>query len=190
MLTLVCDLDGVVMDFDRAWVTRRRAERPDLNLRQNMPQRWGDITRLGGFDHDHEFWQWFDASGGWVGVPLYEGARDALWSINDRGWHIIYATNRRESPQTQNELVRFQLPQAHHLVHTKAKWEVSGDLYLEDSPGNLVEMRNRGLPVIRVGRPWNRALEYPELDGIATIADLTEHQISDWLTWAEGIRVG
>lgn len=181
-LVLVCDLDGVVFDFDREWVARHRAwwpEAPD-SPEVAMPQMWDDLHLLSGLGHRQVFWDWWYASGGFVGLPLYPGARDALWFARDRGWSIVYATNR-PTPDvvTAEELVRAGLPDAHQLEHTDSKWELPASLFLEDAPHNLEMMHAvRGSTTLRVVRPWNRIEDYPQLADIPSISNLTRDTLA------------
>jgi len=141
----------VVFDFDLGWCRR-------MGIEPGQVQEWDELHILAGLDTPAEFWAWFQESGGFKGLPLYEEARAALELAQARGWFIIYATNRPNwaMEHTFEELARFSLPQANHLYRTDRKWEVSGDLYLEDAPHNLWTMMESGCRVLPVAQPWNR----------------------------------
>lgn len=173
-MRIVCDLDGVVFDFDRTWIERYHAWFPGArpHLRPGLPQLWGDIVIMAGFDSSKQFWAWWSASGGWEEMDLYPQAVDALWALNDEGHQLVYATNRpKPDTQTGPELVRLEFPQAVNLRHVQAKWEIPGDAYIEDAPHNLVEMDP--VRTIRIKRPWNDPILYPDLGGLLAIDNLT-----------------
>ena len=183
-MTLACDLDGVVFDFDRAWVQRHRAWFGS-DLQPNMPQDWNELHLLAGFPDPTAFWSWWYASGGFRGVPLHEGARQALRMADLRGWSIVYVTNRPADLVTERALEEAWIPQRHHLIHTQAKWEIPAHLWVEDSPlnlGPLVETPREPMPwVLRVERPWNRRLG----GGHASIPNLTPEALLPWLLRVE-----
>jgi hypothetical protein len=108
-----------------------------------------------------------------------------------RGWFIVYATNRpMPDSVTSDELVRAGLPGAHRLSHTKAKWEVPGDLYLEDAPGNISAMLSMGCRVVPVKRPWNQSY-LAGFDPAGTITNVTRETLLPWLEAVERLdRVG
>lgn len=180
-LVLVCDLDGVIIDFDRGWCERRSVE-------PGQAQAWDELHLVGGFDSREDYWAWFYESGGFKGLPLYPGAKEALWMANDRGWFIIYATNRpgQDSMITVQALVHASLPQAHHVYVTQRKWEVAGDLYLEDAPGNIMAMMDMGCRVVPVERPWNQDLLHA-FDPDGTIDGVTVDTLKPWLEAVEDL---
>lgn len=184
-LGMVVDLDGVVFDFDRGWTTRHRDQFLWSEAAPGLTQEWDQLHLIAGFATREEFWEWFFDTGGFTGMPLYPGARDALWMADSRGWFIVYATNRpTPDTVTAKELVRAGLPAAHRLHHTQAKWEVPGDLYLEDAPGNITAMLSMGCRVVPVERPWNQSL-LAGFDPDATIPGLTRDTLLPWLVGVE-----
>jgi hypothetical protein len=174
-LVLVCDLDGVVVDFDRGWCERRGIE-------PGQVQEWDELHILAGLDSPAEFWRWFQESGGFAGLPLFPQAKAALELAAHRGWFIVYATNRPDWAlhQTQQDLILHGLPQAHHLTFTPRKWGVQGDLYLEDAPANIMAMWSMGCRVVPVWQPWNhRLLANLPIDD--WLESLTPHSLRPWL---------
>lgn len=186
-MRMVCDLDGVVFDFDRAWTTRHRRQFGS-QVQRLTPQGWGQVHELAGMGVD-EFWEWWERSGSWSGMPTYPGAVEALRLAEAEGWDITYATNRPlPDHHTRGAILEAGLPQPENLKWVTRKWEVEGDLYLEDAPGNLVEMYRHGRAAVRVERPWNSPELYPMLEGKSSIPNLTPATLApllDLMYWAK-----
>lgn len=172
-MVLVCDLDGVIFDFDRAWTDRHRADFGS-DLKPRMPQRWADIYEMSGLDRD-AFWKWWTSTGGFASLPVHEGAREALVMAGHEGWWVIYATNRHRYTYatTLDALHEAGMPHPSSLVHTRRKWTLEADLFVEDAPENLMRMHEHGSATLRIERPWNRPEDYPELSDVPSIPDLT-----------------
>ena len=180
--TLGVDLDGVLFDFDRAWVERYKRDFPDeaRGLEPGMPQKWNDLcdrTRFGSLWH---FWQWWDTTGGFSRVPVYPGAVPALWDLIEQGVRIVYITARpfmaeQHTRSTVKDLLRVGAP-IQGLIYAEVKHLERFDLIVEDNPHTIEEIADtRGRKaVIRIDRPWNQPSDYPRLYGVDTFASLPQ----------------
>ena len=159
-LRLGIDLDGVVADFNRGWMSRYNAEF-GTSLDPADVAKWDGLADLTHFDHMGQFWKW--ASGGekpsiFRDLPLIAGAHDALEQLSaEHAVVIITAKPRWAIHDTFAWLSDNKIPTRE--VHiTSKKWEVECDVYVEDSPfqlPNLVEHRPDAT-VIRFIRAWNQ----------------------------------
>lgn len=163
--TLAVDLDGVVFDFDKAWVERYwmdfPAEAAERKLEPNMPQQWDDLYERTHFGSMWFFWEWWNETGGFTNVPMYEDAHDALWAINEYHTRIVYITGRPWEPErftqtTYRELIKASVPM-YGLIHSEAKQFERYHVLVEDNPNTIRTVAyHRGMrSVIRVQRPWN-----------------------------------
>src|SRR5690606_23159391 len=127
------------------------------DLQPNMPQDWNELHLLAGFPDPAAFSSWWYASGGFRGVPLHEGAREALRMADLRGWSIVYVTNRPADLVAERALEEAWIPQRHRLIETQVRWAIPAPLWGEGSPlslGPLVQIPREPMPwVLRVERP-------------------------------------
>lgn len=162
------DLDGVCGDYTaafRAVVARERGIDP-----ASLPEErswdfheWG-VSELGGFDAVHrravlEHRMFRD-------MPVMDGAADALWRLSDAGVWIRIITHRLyvnwghavAVADTVEWLDTNGIPYR-DICFLGHKPEVEADCYVDDSPDNLVALRDAGNDVIVYDAPYNRHLD-------------------------------
>jgi 5'(3')-deoxyribonucleotidase len=162
------DLDGVCGDYTaafRAVVARERsvdaASLPDE--RSWDFHEWG-VGELGGFDAvhrravlEHRMFRH---------MPVMEGAADALWRLSDAGVWIRIITHRLyvnwghavAVADTVEWLDTNGIPYR-DICFLGHKPEVEADCYVDDSPANLVALRDAGNDVIVYDAPYNREID-------------------------------
>lgn len=94
--------------------------------------------------------------------PL-EGASEALWELSDLGFHIHVITSRfvnhrqnaRVLADTAVSLDRLNIPYR-DISFIKDKRRVLADVYLDDSPSNILSLREAGRNVITFDTLYNR----------------------------------
>jgi phosphoglycolate phosphatase-like HAD superfamily hydrolase len=159
------DLDGVVADFNAGWIGRYNAAFGE-RLHPDQVTTWDAPASLTRFAAMGEFWRWARTCGD-EGRSLfsvlrpYPGAVAGLRSLLDAAHVAIITTKPTWAiPDTLAWLAALDLPLRE--VHiTSDKPSVGCDVYVEDSPKQLVELRRRrpDAVVCRWVRPWNRPVE-------------------------------
>jgi 5'-nucleotidase len=110
-------------------------------------------------------------------MPVMEGAADALWRLSDAGVWIRLITHRLYAnwghavavADTVEWLDRSGIPYR-DLCFLGNKPQIEADLYLDDAPHNLDQLRAAGNEVIIFDQPYNRdvegtrALGWPEVE--------------------------
>lgn len=163
-LRLGIDLDGVVADFVAGWISRYNQEF-EADLSPLSVQTWDGLHTLTHFRDSTEFWRWASDHGGssvFRHLETYEGATAALDELARQGHEIVIITLKPDWAvhDTFAWIADHRVPTRE--VHiTSNKWEVSCDIYLDDSPEQLtryLEERPDRL-VCRFVRPWNYPIE-------------------------------
>jgi 5'(3')-deoxyribonucleotidase len=163
-LRLGIDLDGVVADFVAGWISRYNQEF-EADLSPLSVQTWDGLHTLTHFADSDEFWTWASDHGGssvFRHLETYEGATAALDELAGQGHEIVIITLKPDWAvhDTFAWIADHRVPTRE--VHITAnKWEVSCDIYLDDSPQQLmryVQERPDRL-VCRFVRPWNDPVE-------------------------------
>ena len=171
-LRLGIDLDGVVADFNRGWITRYNREFA-TDLAPEQVRSWNGLVPLTHFSGMDEFWGW--ARSGEYSIfrelPLYDGAVDTLQRLAaDHRIVVVSSKHDWAIPDTLEWLAEHRFPSREiHFVWDKTS--VSCDVYLEDAPHNLVALRDThpGRTVCRFVRPWN-----DPVDGTVDVHDWSD----------------
>lgn len=163
-MRLGIDLDGVVADFTKGWMTFYNREfGTDLSVPDATT--WGDVVRLTHFETMDEFWEWtsdLDGHSIFWHLDPFPGAVEALRQFADDGHHIIIVTMKPgfAVEDTHTWIERHRIPAAEiHILEDK--WLIDCDVYLDDSPHVLPGLvRHRpDRTICRFVRPWNDHVE-------------------------------
>jgi len=165
------DLDGVCADFygrmrDIAseWLERPLEELP-LNVSYGLTE-WG-ISGEGQYESLHRFAvtqrELFRT------MPMIPGARKYLRRLSDEGYRIRIITHRlfihffhaSAVQQTVEWLDSHGIPYW-DLCFMKEKSQVGADIYIEDSPENILQLREAGLHTICFSNSTNRHIPGPK----------------------------
>lgn len=93
------------------------------------------------------------------------GASETLWKLNESGYHLRIITSRfvkhGQNAQVISDtafwLDRNQIPYR-DIMFVKEKAEVYADIYIDDSPENIIRLQATGREVIIFDAPYNREL--------------------------------
>ena len=179
------DLDGVCADFygRMRQIAAEWFERPLVELPTEVSyglSEWG-IADKNHYDSLHRFAvtqrELFSS------MEMVQGARKYLRLLSDEGYRIRIITHRlfihyfhaTAVQQTVNWLDSHGIPYW-DLCFMKEKSQVGADIYVEDTPVNVTELRNKGLYTICFGNSTNRHIEAPRATGWQEVYDL----ISSW----------
>lgn len=112
-------------------------------------------------------------------MPVVAGAPEALWRLSDAGiWiriitHRLYVSWGHEIAiaDTAHWLDQHRLPYR-DLCFLGAKPEVEADLYVDDAPHNVENLRALGNEVIVFDQPYNRDLQDPRANSWAEVEEI------------------
>lgn len=160
--TLGLDLDGVVVDFERMWMTKWNAEH-GTSFTPGMVDRWD--WRQGNADMNGEsFWKWARKVRLWSGdVPTYPGELEAARKLH-RHWSVVILSSKPE--WSRRDVTRWLESSGIHyqgVIYTGAKvpkWQFRMQAYVDDSPRNLKDLIYYQLTstVYRMVRNWNEPM--------------------------------
>lgn len=169
------DLDGVCGDYTSAFRTVAARElgvsEDTLPLERSWDFREWDLDRVGGFAALHAKAVSEDRL--FATMPPIDGVRDALWRLSDAGVHIRVITHRLyvnwghagAVADTVEWLDTQRIPYR-DLCFLGNKPDVGADIYIDDAPHNIDQLRGAGYEAIVFDQPYNR-----DIDGL---------RASDW----------
>jgi len=153
------DLDGVVADFNSGWVSRYNREF-GAALTADQVDSWDAMGNLTHFETMGAFWRWAARGPGGSIFRHLETYPEAVPTLEHlaRGHQIVIITAKPDWAvhDTFAWIAEHRIPTRE--VHiTEDKWRVPCDIYLDDSPRQVRELRERrsGALVCRFVRPWN-----------------------------------
>jgi 5'(3')-deoxyribonucleotidase len=155
------DLDGVVADFNAGWM-RLHADEHGTELTPDLVTGWDDLHEVGGFRSMGEFWWW--ARGGdrrpsiFRHLDPYPGAVETLEGLARAGHQVVILTSKPwwAIHDTYHWIAEHGLP-TREIHMLEDKWQVSCDVYLDDSPKVLPSLaaKRPSAVVCRFVRAWN-----------------------------------
>jgi 5'(3')-deoxyribonucleotidase len=174
------DLDGVVADHSEAFrqiVADLRGVDPE-----SLPlERSWDFHEWGFGPDDYERYHRIAVMDRRMfrSMAVIEGAADALWRLSDAGlWiriitHRLYVNWGHQTAVTDTVawLDEHRIPYR-DLCFLGAKPEVEADVYIDDAPHNVEQLRAAGNEVIVFEQPYNRHLPAPRATTWAEAEDL------------------
>jgi 5'(3')-deoxyribonucleotidase len=179
------DLDGVCADFygRMRQIAAEWFERPIDELPAEVSyglSEWG-IADKNHYDSLHRFAvtqrELFSS------MEMVPGARKYLRLLSDEGYRIRIITHRlfihyfhaTAVQQTVNWLDSHGIPYW-DLCFMKEKSQVGADIYIEDTPANVEQLRNKELYTICFGNSTNRHIAEPRANSWQEVYDL----VSSW----------
>lgn len=164
-LRIGIDLDGVVADFNAGWIELYNREFGTA-ISPDEVVGWDQMLVLTHFPEMDEFWTWARSAHDdrrciFRRLGIYPGAVEALRELVERH-HVAIVSHKFPwaIPDTLAWLAELEVPlQEIHFLRAKAR--VDCDVYLEDAPYQLADLR-AGRPhavVCRFVRPWNEPVE-------------------------------
>jgi 5'(3')-deoxyribonucleotidase len=192
MITIAWDVDDILNDLMRAWLTQKwLPAHPDCKVRfeqiiRNPPeeiiggtkeeyQRSLDDFRLSraylDLPPDAQVLEWFTLYGdqarhlALTSVPVKAAHISAEWVIRNFGkW--IRSFNFIPSPRTGEVNPEYDRNKADYL-----QWLNKADILIEDSPENIRQAEEKGIKGILVAQPWNKS-SLPFKDALVQINKL------------------
>jgi 5'(3')-deoxyribonucleotidase len=175
------DLDGVCADFYGRMrsIAAEWFERPVHDLPTEVSyglSEWG-IGDKAHYDSLHRFA--VTQRSLFSSMDMVPGARKYLRLLSDEGYRIRIITHRlfihyfhaTAVEQTVNWLDSHGIP-FWDLCFMKEKSQVGADIYVEDTPDNILSLREKGLYTICFGNSTNRHIADPRADSWHEVYDL------------------
>lgn len=187
-LILGVDLDGVCVDFYRYMreVAAEWLERPIDDLPEEFT--WG-LKEWGIKDEDHyRSLHRFAVTKRdlFRKAPLIPGAREYLRRLSDERFRIRIITHRLIIPhfhdravvQTIDWLDNHDIP-FWDLCFMRHKGQVGADIYIEDSPQNVRDLRNENQYVICFGNPTNKQIPSPRAESWGQVYEMVNARAAE-----------
>ncbi|MFO7961105.1 MAG: hypothetical protein R6U94_09180 [Nitriliruptoraceae bacterium] len=185
-LVLGVDLDGVCADYEGAFRSSvaRQLDRPADSMPpqtiMDAYSQWG--LSFEAFEEAHRRAVLEDRIFRHM-APL-PGVSDALWQLSDAGVWIRIITHRlifnwaheTSAADTAAWLDAHRIPYR-DLCFIGDKPNVGADLYVDDSPANILSLRAAGRTAIVFDQPYNRHLPAPRADSWDVVVELVVEEL-------------
>jgi len=190
------DLDGVVGDFYRE-VRKIAAEwlnKPLESLTTEVSfglQEWG-IDEFGGYDRLHRFA--VTQRNIFRDMQPIENAPATLRKLSNQGVRIRIITHRlflkyshrTTITQTVDWLDNFDIPYW-DICFMNDKGAVGANIYIDDAPENITNLRKLGCKTIVFGNSTNRGMEGPRADNWFEVERMVKEAREEWKTGTVGL---
>ncbi len=187
-LVLGVDLDGVCADYEsalRASVAARRGVDPSTLPPQSTTgsfSEWGLSAE--GFQEAHRIAVVQDRI--FRTMAPYPGVAETLWRLSDAGVWIRVITHRllfnglheASAGDTAVWLDQHDIPYR-DLCFIGDKATVGADLYIDDSPHNIIALRQAGRTALVFDQLYNRHLDGPRVRSWAEVEPLVLDRLDD-----------
>lgn len=183
-MRLGIDLDGVVANFTRGWMSfYNRDFGTELSVEES--RQWEDVVHLTHFADIDEFWEWtsdLDGRSLFWHLDTFPGAIEALHTLAGAGHQIVVLTAKPDFAVIDtHEWIKSNDIPATEVHILEDKWAVECDVYLDDGPHilpGLVRFRPEST-VCRFVRPWNRpvpgAVDVHDFGEFREVVDRLDH---------------
>lgn len=197
------DLDGVCGDYTSAFRSIAALElgvdEQTLPLERSWDFREWDLDRVGGFPDLHakavSDYRLFAT------MPPIEGVTEALWRLSDAGVHIRVITHRlyvnwghaSAVADTVSWLDEHKIPYR-DICFLGNKPEVGADVYVDDAPHNIAQLRAADCEAIVFDQPYNqdvagpRAANWAEVEEM--VMEMAASQLGSFQPQFPGVDVG
>lgn len=155
-MKIICDIDNVLVDWQSSWIDKYQH---DFNRRVpwSTRGRWDCYATGTHFDNYTEFSTWLGDAFWWeINDRPIPAAAFRLRDAVDRGHDVLLATHRPEGAPmyaATDFARRLCLPVVFAAPLEKA--ELDGDVWIDDAPELLWDLKRRGKQGIRFVCPWN-----------------------------------
>lgn len=158
-LTLLIDLDAIVIDLIRPWLAWYNKEHGDVVTVNDLKTYHIEEHTKSKKREDVE--SFFQVHSNYANCPVLPGAAESLLKLNEDGHDIIIAT------ATAGATAHLKWP----LIHKAAPWlhendvmvgarkeKLFGDVLIDDSPKNIVKYRNAwpNSHILTIAYPYNQ----------------------------------
>ena len=140
----------------------------DIDTAFPIPRSYS-LVESGWFKSDEQFYEIHGLAveqGLYRNLAMIEGASDTLWRLNDEGFHLHIITSRFVNHKQHFTVVTdtaFSLDKDNipfrGITFDGYKTEHNADVYLDDSPKNIFNLRAAGKQVIIFDAPYNQDIE-------------------------------
>ena len=121
-------------------------------------------------------------------MPPIEGVTDALWRLSDAGIHIRVITHRlyvnwghaSAVADTVGWLDKHRIPYR-DICFLGNKPDVGADVYIDDGPHNIIQLRAAGFNAIVFDQPYNQDLDGPRVKDWAELEEMVVELAADRL---------
>ena len=169
-MVMICfDLDGVLADFQKAFIEY---------INQELGTDYKTIDMIDKKPEYHKYYMQFVYSGGFATLPLTrQHYENALFAVLQDGNEVCYITSR--PIEARNDTIKWLA--AHglpigHLVFTNDKasaaLRLNVDVMIEDNSDNILSLMNHGVPCILISRPYNLGVSITDVPRVMTSKQL------------------
>lgn len=159
-LTVLCDLDGIVVDLLGPWLAAYNAKWDD-NLTPDHITDW-NIHQFAKPECGFKMYDFIDSGEVYKNLRALPGAVEGIKQIEKMGHEVIMVSAGSKNLATAGhklewckEFLKFSRKKC-IIAHKKEL--VCGDVFIDDSPENILKYRERwpDVPIMTISHPYNQ----------------------------------
>lgn len=193
-LVLGLDLDGVVFDYEAAVRARFAAMLGVAPQTLGRQTRWSLVESGWPIRNEDHFRVLHTAAvrdGMFATMPTIPGAAEALWQLSDAGVYIRVVTHRlgfkgvhaSAAGDTVTALDANRIPYR-DLTFVADKPAVGADVYLDDAPHNIANLRGAGGFAVVFDQPYNQHVDGPRARNWDEVVEIVgNYAVDHGLAW-------
>jgi len=150
------DMDSVLCQLMPPWV-KHLNENHGENLSVNDFTDW-DLTKFMKKANQADVYRFLEICD-FASLKPVPGAIEGMERLKAAGHEVTVSTACQHGHKGKQEWLREYLPwldRRDHLFFGNAKWRISGDVLIDDSPDQITNWCKTGRPAIVFDHPWNR----------------------------------
>jgi 5'(3')-deoxyribonucleotidase len=188
-LTILVDLDAIVIDLIRPWLAfYNKDHHDDLTV--------DDLTTYKIHNHAKklkqrkDLYRFFEDHINYLSCPVLPGASEGLLEMHRAGHDLIISTATSGSTASIKwELVKKAAPWLHvdNVMVGARKERLKGDVFIDDAPKNIVKYRNAWpeAHILTIAYPYNKSC----LTLVNCYAQDHNHTVEAWQEMTEYVRL-
>jgi len=164
-MKIALDVDGVLADIIYVWLEQYNKSHKKSITKEDIV-RWNFWKELG-FDK-YEFYEELSSCWSrWLEVPpMEQGIADAVENLHSVGTvHIVTARDMASTKYVKQWLEHNGINYTDYVpvLRGRDKADLDYDIFIDDSPQNVIGIASKGKNALLYDQPWNRSVSDPKI---------------------------
>jgi 5'(3')-deoxyribonucleotidase len=179
-MKIVIDTDEVLRQFINRLITVYKHYYPDHEIKEITEWKLAPFFPIGDkitdfYSGEHSYSIYFNAD-------PFEGAKEFIDTLKSMGHDIIIVSSQPSVSAERYTLdwynwndIYYDAISFMNKKRSKNKWLIEGDIYLDDSPENIIELRKQGKRAVYFTRKWNENYPGERVSSFQEFIDLVKN---------------
>ncbi len=164
-MKIALDVDGVLADIIYVWLEQYNKSQKKSITREDIVQ-W-DFWKELGFDKYEFYEELSNCWSRWMEVPpMEQGIANAVENLHSVGTvHIVTARDAASTKYVKQWLEHNGINYNDYVpvLSGRDKADLDYDIFIDDSPHNVIGIASKGKNALLYDQPWNRSVSDPKI---------------------------